>query len=117
SVLRSIRSWLRQRAQGKRSAARRESWQAEQDRRSAGGGLGGRGFRGGLPGVAGPGAADGQRGGVGQQVVRGASGHGDGDNVTGARRGLVRGEVDQAVVPGAAGQPVGGGVLAALALG
>jgi DNA-binding SARP family transcriptional activator/Tfp pilus assembly protein PilF len=69
----------------------------------------------GLPGVAGAGPADGQRGRIGQQVVGRAAGDGHRDDVTGA--GVAdRSEVHQAVVAGAAGHAVGGGVLAALAL-
>jgi DNA-binding SARP family transcriptional activator/Tfp pilus assembly protein PilF len=91
---------------------------AEQD----GGGLRGRVMsvrNGGLPGVAGPGPADGQRGCVGQQVMGGGAGDGHRHDVTGAGRagGTGRSKVHQAVVAGAAGHAVGGGVLAALALG
>ncbi len=69
-----------------------------------------------LPGVAGAGPADGQRGRIGEQVVGRAAGDGHGDDVTGA--GFAgRSEVHQTVVAGAAGHAVGGGVLSALALG
>jgi hypothetical protein len=49
--------------------------------------------------------------------VGGAAGDGDGDDIAGARGGLVRGEVHEAVVAGPARHAVGRGVLAALTFG
>ena len=74
----------------------------------------------GLPRVAGAGTAHAEHRPVGDQVVRGGVGDLDGDHVAGPRRSprsTAEREVHQPVVGAAAGEPVGGGVLAALPLG
>ena len=81
----------------------------------------------GFPGVAGPGAADVERGAVGDEVVRRAVGDAGGDDVAGPRghsgpvrpvgRGRVRDEVHEAVVPRSAGHAAGGGILPPFSLG